>query len=279
MKQTRIGLRDGEALAVRSAGAGDPVLLVHGFTGAATAWGEGLLAALASRFRLIAVDLLGHGGSSRPRTPERYALPQQVADLCEVLDACEAPDALWVGYSMGGRIALAAACERPDRVRGLVLEGASPGLAQPEERAGRIASDEALARRLESLGIEAFVDGWMAQPLFASQRRLGPERLAAERERRRRGDPLALAACLRGAGSGAQAPLWARLAAVAAPVLLVAGEEDAKFRALADAMARLLPRARRRSIAGAGHATHLENPEAFTRAVCRFGRQVFEEET
>jgi 2-succinyl-6-hydroxy-2,4-cyclohexadiene-1-carboxylate synthase len=278
VRATRVGLRDGEALAVRSGGAGAPLLLVHGFTGSAAAWGEDLLAALAGRFRVIAVDLLGHGASSRPRAPARYALAEQVSDLCEVLDACGAGEALWVGYSMGGRIALAAACERPGRVRGLVLEGASPGLAQPEERAARIASDAALAQRLERLGIEAFVEGWMAQPLFATQRRLGPERLLAERERRLRGDPLALAACLRGAGTGAQVPLWERLHAVDVPVLLVAGEEDAKFRALGGAMARALPRAEEQSIPAAGHATHLENPEAFTEALCRFARQVFEEE-
>ncbi len=278
MKGTRVVLRDGEALAVRSAGAGDPLLLVHGFTGAAEAWGEDLLGVLAGRFRVIAVDLLGHGGSSRPLDPARYALPEQVSDLCEVLDACGAPRALWVGYSMGGRIALTAACERPGRVHGLVLEGASPGLAQPEERTARTASDDALAERLERLGIEAFVDGWMAQPLFSTQQRLGPVRLAAERERRLRGDPRALAACLRGAGSGAQAPLWDRLDRIDAPVLLVAGEEDAKFRALADAMARSLPRAEAQWIPGAGHATHLEDPDAFTRAVCRFARQLFEEE-
>jgi len=274
----RVALRDGESLVVRSIGRGRPALLVHGFTGSAAAWGEGLLAALAGELRVIAVDLLGHGESSRPRHPARYALEEQVCDLCEVLDACGVREALWVGYSMGGRIALRAACERPRRVAGLVLEGASPGLREPAERAARVASDRALAERLERGGIEDFVDGWMAQPLFATQARVGPARLAAERERRLRCDPRSLAACLRGAGTGAQETLWERLAAVDVPTLLLAGDEDPKFRELALAMERALPRAESQPIPGAGHATHLESPEAFTHAVRRFARRVFEEE-
>lgn len=278
MTQLRIALRDGESLAIRCAGSGRPALLAHGFTGSAGAWGEGLLAALAVELRVIAVDLLGHGASSRPRDSCRYALPEQVADLCEVLDACGTREALWLGYSMGGRIALTAAHQCPERVCGLVLEGASPGLAQPAERAARVASDAALAERLERLGIEGFVDGWMAQPHFATQERIGPVRLAAERERRLRNDPRALAACLRGAGTGAQASLWERLGEIDIPTLLLVGDDDGKFRELAGAMARALPRAVRQGIPGAGHATHLEHPEAFTRAVCRFARRVFQEE-
>jgi len=274
----RVELRDGESLALRSIGRGRPALLVHGFTGSIAAWGEGLLAALAGELRVIAVDLLGHGESSRPQRPARYALPEQVSDLCEALDACGVRKALWVGYSMGGRIALTAACERPERVAGLALEGASPGLREPAERAARVASDRALAERLERGDIEGFVDGWMAQPLFATQRRVGPTRLAAERERRLRCDPRALAACLRGAGTGAQRPLWERLAAIDVPTLLLAGDEDAKFRELAGAMERALPRAESQPISGAGHATHLESPGVFAHAVCRFARRVFEEE-
>ena len=278
MTPRRVPLRDGESLAIHDAGRGRPALLVHGFTGSAAAWGEDLLAALAAELRVIAMDLLGHGASSRPGRPERYALAEQVADLCEVLDACGVRDALWIGYSMGGRIALAAACLRPERVAGLVLEGASPGLREPAERAARIASDAALAERLLRDGIGPFVDGWMAQPLFATQRRIGAARLAAERERRLRGDPRALAACLRGAGTGAQPPLWDRLAGIRAPALLLAGDEDEKFRELAATMARALPSALAQTIPGAGHATHLERPDAFTRAVRGFARRVLEEE-
>ena len=105
-----------------------------------------------------------------------------------------------VGYSMGGRVALSLAVAHPDRVASLLLVGASPGLAEAEERAARIKADEALARQIEQDGLERFVDYWMALPLFASQSVLGEDALARARTQRLRSDPAGLANSLRGMG-------------------------------------------------------------------------------
>ena len=98
--------------------------------------------------------------------------PTLVQDLTALLDRLGIARAPVVGYSMGGRVALHLALGAPERVAALVLESASPGIADAAQRAARVKSDEALADDIERLGIEAFVDRWEAQPLFASQSRL-----------------------------------------------------------------------------------------------------------
>ena len=135
---------------------------------------------------------------------------------------------------MGGRIALHTALTLgPEIVTRLVLVGASPGLADPAERAARRAADDALAARIETLDIEAFAREWGAQPLFAGQ----PERVAAAAYADRlRNTPAGLAGALRGLGTGVMEPLWERLPELAIPVTLVVGERDEKFRGIAEAM-------------------------------------------
>ena len=131
-----------------------------------------------------------------------------------------------------------------------------------------------LADRLERGGIEAFVDEWMRQPLFASQARLGSDALEALRRRRCAGNATGVANSLRGLGTGAQPSFWKRLGDVRAPVLLVAGEEDDKFRATAAAMAQRMRGSETAIIPAAGHNTHLENPIEFARAANDFLRRV-----
>lgn len=264
----RIAVADA-TYAVHEWGAGPPLLLLHGFTGSGANW-RPQAAALATRCRVIAPDLLGHGASDAPADPGRHAMPRAVADLTALLDALGLARVAVCGYSMGGRLALALAVEQPARVVALALEGASPGIADPAERAARAAADEAWAERLERDGLAAFVDAWMAQPLFASQAALEPARREDARAQRLRNDPIGLAACLRGLGTGRQPAYWHRLHTLPMPVLLLAGERDAKFQALGRAMAESIPDARLRIVPRAGHATHLENPAAFVRLVRGF---------
>jgi 2-succinyl-6-hydroxy-2,4-cyclohexadiene-1-carboxylate synthase len=205
-----------------------------------------------------------------PAEPERYDMEQAVADLTALLDRLGISRAAWLGYSMGGRVALQFAEAQPARVAALVLESASPGIADPAERAARVRSDEALADFIEQEGIAAFVDRWERLPLFASQVRLPDATREALYRQRLANDPVGLANSLRGIGQGAQAPIHDRLGEVEAPALLVVGEEDAKFRCLAADMCSAMPAARVETIAGAGHAPHLEQPNAFQEIVLDF---------
>lgn len=254
-------------------GDGPPLVLLHGFTGSSGAWGE-ISKRLARRRRVIAFDLPGHGRSPAPNRPADARLPELASALARELDAIGVRDAHWVGYSLGGRVALHLAVAYPERVRALVLEGTSPGIDDPRERRARRVADAALADAIERDGLARFVDAWLAQPLFATQARLPADVRRRERERRLRGSAAGFAAALRAMGVGEQQPLWERLPDVRRPVLVVAGDEDVKYRALALAMAQRLPDARVAIVTGAGHAVHLERPEAWLEVVESFLDQV-----
>jgi 2-succinyl-6-hydroxy-2,4-cyclohexadiene-1-carboxylate synthase len=223
------------------------VVLVHGFTQTLASWGP-VAGRLAGRFEVVRVDLPGHGGSGRVRVGFEEA--------AGLVGEAGGPGA-YVGYSLGGRLCLRLALDQPDLVRGLVLIGASPGIANPGQREARRAADEALARRIERDGVEAFLDAWLGGPLFAS---LPVE--AAGREERLANTAEGLASALRRLGTGAQEPLWDRLGELGSPVMLVAGERDRKFAGIAGEMAAAIgPTARVELVAGAGHAVHLERPD------------------
>ncbi len=260
---------NGIALNVEVAGGGPPLLLLHGFTGSTATWAP-LLAAFAPHRRTIAVDLTGHGASDCPADPERYRLEPCLADLLAVLDALDVARADVLGYSMGGRIALHLAAAAPGRVRALVLESASPGLSEPDERRERVRADEALAESIERDGVEAFAERWERLPLFASQVALPAEVRAAQRAQRLRNSALGLANSLRGMGAGRQESLWGGLPAMATPSLLIVGALDAKFCAIARRMAAAMPTARLAVVPGAGHAVHLEQPQVYAERVLAF---------
>jgi 2-succinyl-6-hydroxy-2,4-cyclohexadiene-1-carboxylate synthase len=232
------------------------VVLLHGFTQTRQSWRR-TVAALGGRYRALVPDLPGHGQAAA-RRPASFA-----ACTAYVRALADGPFVL-AGYSMGGRVALHAALALTGLVERLVLVGASPGLADPGERAARREADEALARRIEEIGIEAFATEWGAQPLFAGQ---DARVAAAAHADRLRNTPSGLAAALRGLGTGVMRPLWDRLPELAIPVTLVVGERDEKFRAIAERMATAIPDCRVEVVAGAGHAVQLERPEAVAAAI------------
>jgi 2-succinyl-6-hydroxy-2,4-cyclohexadiene-1-carboxylate synthase len=224
------------------------VVLVHGFTQTLASW-EVVGERLGGRREVVRVDLPGHGGSGGVRVGFGEA-----AGLVGAAGGA----GTYVGYSLGGRLCLRLALDRPDLVEGLVLIGASPGIADPGGRAERRAADDTLAGRLEREGVPAFLDRWLAGPLFAS---LPAE--AAGRAERLANTAEGLAYALRRLGTGTQEPLWDRLAGLRPPALLVAGERDAKFTAVARQMAAAIgPTARVAVVPGAGHTVHLERPDA-----------------
>jgi 2-succinyl-6-hydroxy-2,4-cyclohexadiene-1-carboxylate synthase len=238
-------------------GAGPRVVLVHGFTQTGRSWAA-VTNDLAADHEVVRVDAPGHGGSDAIR-----------ADLgrgAELL-AEAGGRATYVGYSMGGRLALRLALDRPEVVRSLVLLGATAGIDDPTERAGRRADDEALADRIERDGVDSFLHRWLAQPLFATLPDDPDERAA-----RAANPPTGLASSLRLAGTGTMdPPWWGELNRITAPTLVLAGEHDAKFTALGGRLAAAIgPPATFRPIGGAGHAVHLEASEVVAEQIRAF---------
>jgi len=240
---------------------GGELVLLHGFTQTGASW-EPVRREVGERYRSHAPDLRGHGTASGRRYVTFEAVIEDIATLVD------GPFVL-VGYSMGGRIALAFALARPERVDRLVLVSASPGLADRGEREVRRSADEALAGEIERSTIEAFAGRWAAQPLFAGQR---PKVARRAHDDRLRNTPAGLAGALRGLGTGVMEPLWSHLADLGMPVDLVVGERDLKFRAINERMTEAMLDARLHVITGAGHAAHLENPEALARLVLEVRR-------
>ena len=247
-----------------------PVVLLHGFTGSASTW-EDLATSLAGAgHAVVAVDLIGHGASDAPEAETRYAIERVADDLVSVLGTLDHEQARWLGYSLGGRVALLLAARHPASVAALVLEGATAGLADSRERKERARADDALAGRIERIGVTAFVEEWERLPLWSSQRSL-PETVRARLRAQRLGnDAGGLARALRGMSVGRQPSLWEELGSLRAPTLLLTGALDEKFTAIAREMAHALPNATMERIEGAGHAAHLERPRAFAEAVLRF---------
>lgn len=244
-------------------GEGPPVLLLHGFTGSGETLEE-LAAMLADRHRTLRIDLLGHGRSDAPCGPDSYAMQACVQDLVAVLDALGIERTHVIGYSLGGRVALGLAALRPERVGSVIAVGAHPGLRDAALRAERIERDEALAASIERDGVEAFVERWMCNPLFTSQRaRRGEAFWARARAQRLSNRSWGLAASLRGIGAGAQPDLRDALSRSGVPILLAVGADDARYLALAHELLPGLARGELAEIPRAGHAAHLENPEAF----------------
>ena len=162
---------------------------------------------------------------------------------------------VYVGYSMGARLCLRLALDRPEVVQGLVLVSGTAGITDPAERDERIASDEALARSVERDGVEAFLRRWLAQPMFASV----PHDAPGLRDRHLLPAGY-LAGCLRRLGTGRMEPLWDRLRELRMPVALVTGKQDAKYERLAGLMLeRMGPQVEHVRL-DCGHAVPLEQP-------------------
>lgn len=231
------------------AGRGPRLVLLHGFAQNRNCWGP-LAAELARDHEVVRVDAPGHGRSSTFHAGLRTGA-RLIAD--------QGGTAAYLGYSMGARFVLHVALANPELVQRIVLVGGTGGIDDDIARAERKRNDEALADRLEREGLQPFLDAWLAQPLFA-----GLTEEMQFRAERMENTVEGLAESLRQAGTGSQDPLWGRLGRIDVPALVVAGVDDAKFSAEASRLVECIgANATLALVPDAGHAAHLEQPDAF----------------
>lgn len=253
---------------------GEPILLLHGFSQDMCTWLP-VVERFPTDITSVLVDLPGHGQSDKPRDVAPYRIDRLVEGL-EVLRA-ELGHERWhvVGYSMGGRIALAYATHHPRRVASLVLESASFGPRDAEARNRALRADDVLVERLRHSSAREFAEWWAQTPVLADQAGLPEGSRALEAEMRVANDPQALASVVLGAGQGQMADLFGAAGTLPMPLMYVVGNRDSKYSAIAqeahDAWGldvRTLP---------TGHNVHLEQPQEYAALLLRFFRHEDEE--
>ncbi len=240
------------------------VVCLHGFLGTGRDW-EAVAAALEGRARCLTPDLPGHGET--PLTPGTQSYAAWAQWLAEWLDARGLPAVALVGYSLGGRVALAFAAAFPQRVRALALISAHPGLTHAAERRARQRADQARAAAIRAEGLAAFLEAWYRLPLFGMTTDARRQALIARRSQQR---PAAMARVIAEMSPGRQPPLWEALAGLPFPVAYIAGEDDAKYAALAATFAQRVPQAQRFLIPHVAHMVPLDAPQALADVLAAF---------
>ncbi|HQZ34509.1 MAG TPA: alpha/beta fold hydrolase [Ilumatobacteraceae bacterium] len=232
---------------------GPRMTFVHGFGQTGNSWKPIAGYFAGHGFLVTVVDLPGHGNSAQVRADLR-----RTADMLAAIGGA----GTYVGYSLGGRACLHLAIMYPNLVKRLVLLGANPGIDDAGLRAERRDSDELLEAHMREVGLEAFLQEWTAQPLFA-----GLQLTDEQQADRLRNTVEGLGSSLRLAGTGAQDSLWPRLRELNMDVLALAGADDAKFSDVARQIADAVPSGKFLLIPNATHAVHLQQPEAVAAAI------------
>ena len=250
------------------AGAGTPVIFIHGLGASMYAWRKNLAPVMAAGYRVLALDLLGFGSSDKPARGYTNAAYAQL--VVALMDSLHLPDAVLVGHSMGGEIAAEVAIAFPTRVRGLVLIGAA-GLGTREPLLFRVARWPVVGPLVLAFRGRALV-GRLLRATYADPRKV------TEPDVDQYYAPVAEAAygrALRGVLREFQfGGLEGRLDAIAAPTLVLWGEADRLIPiALGRALAAQLNRSAFLSVPRAGHSVQEEAPDEVNRLLLKFLRE------
>ena len=252
---------------------GDTIVLLHGFMGSIDDWdgvARGLTANTASR--VLAIDLPAHGNTTQRGATSIEAMRDVVRCSMDAF-GCEPNKTHVVGYSMGARVALALGAE-DGLIKSIISIGGSPGVRDARARESRAKRDDELAHALRKSDVRTFAAAWYKQRLFstlaAHPRFGGVDGLARRRAQTNSADAAALADCLSSASPGRQAHTWDNIHRLKGKSLFIVGERDGKFTAEAKSMCDAVGERSLSIVKGAGHAVHLEKPEALVVHLTRF---------
>lgn len=242
--------RDGVDIHYEMHGAGPTVLLSHGYSASSAMWRANVPALVEAGHRVVTWDMRGHGQSASPDDPALYSDALTVADMDALLDVADVEQAVIAGMSLGGYMSLAYRLAHPDRVRALALIDTGPGFKKDEARAqwndrARARGDDLLSRGEAALSSSP--EAHMQAQNFVGLRHAANGMLAQR-----------------------SADVIASLPDIAVPTLVIVGDCDQPFIAASDYMAAKIPGARKVVIADAGHASNVDQPEAFNAAMIEF---------
>lgn len=259
--------RDGPDIHYTVQGEGRPVVLGHSFLCSREMWAPQIEPLVAAGYRVINVDARGHGHSGR--VDADFTLYDMVDDVLAVLDDLGLERAIWAGLSIGGMVALRAALVVPQRVEALVLVDTDAG----PESAWKRFKYSALGEIAVMIGLRPVLPRVMPLMFGSTTRRLRPDLVAEWRERF---SGLHVPSILRMLRALKQRDdLVSRLPEIAVPALVIVGEEDVSLPPVhSRVLARGLPESELVEIAGAGHLSALEQPEAVTAAMLEFLRDL-----
>ncbi len=247
---------------------GTALVFLHGFMGSGQEWLP-IVEGLEPDVPYVLVDLPGHGASVE-MPPEAYTFAGAVEAIAATLQREKVTRPLFIGYSMGGRLALALALEYGSRCAGLWMESASPGIEESSRRRERLVLDRQRAEQLKA-DFEQFLADWYRLPLFRTLQRY-PERLEQLYQRRKQQVPEELARALVGMSPAHQPNYWPELSTLTMPVSYICGQEDERYVCVARRVKQRLPSAGVHVFPDVGHRVHLEAPDAYIRELSTFIR-------
>ena len=223
------------------------VVLTHGLAAGEVTWAR-QVEALAPRYRVLTWDLRGHGRSAP--NPGPCAIPDLAADLRAVLDAAGIAQAVVLGHSAGGVVAMQFALDHPERTAGLVLVGTA---SECNQRARDFYED--LAAIAETRGMDPV------------RRRLG---VGAEQARLAPTDPATFARVARAMASLNVAPLTPRLGEIHCPAQMIVGEKDFLGAGGSVILHRQIAGSRLAIVPERGHGLFAEDPDGFNALLLDF---------
>lgn len=244
---------NGISIHYEDSGDGAAVFLTHGYAATGGMWAPQRAALNEAGYRLITWDMRGHGGSESPEDAADYTEALTMGDMAGLLDLLGVGRAVVGGLSLGGYMSLAFYLAHPERVRALILCDTGPGYRNPEPRGGWNRNAEKRAEAFESRGLEAL--GRSAEVLAT-----GGQHRSAQ----------GLAHAARGMLAQFDSRVIDALPSILVPALIIIGEKDEPFMAGSRYMADKMPDARLEVIAGAGHASNIDQPEALNHVLIEF---------
>lgn len=246
------------------------VIFLHGFSGSSNDF-KYFIDNLPEGYNGYAFDLLGHGNSSSPKDLKKYLPKNQIKIIEEIFNYLSIKNPVIIGYSMGGRMALAYTNNQPHNVKALLLESASFGYLTELEKQNRIENDIKLAEKIMSISLEDFFDYWLNIPLFDDLKKLSGQALSNLKQNKiKSNNKIGLANSLIGFSTGRMEYYLDKTDNFKLPVFLVTGENDQKFTSIAKKANELLIDSKHIIFKNCGHNVHLQKPQEFLNLIISF---------